>query len=1010
MVPLTLTLKNFLSYGDQAKTLDFRNFHIACLSGGNGYGKSALIDALTWALWGKCRVKIKEEVIKRGARDARVELEFESEGSTYRIIRTIERKKRGTSSTVDIQVLDEETGNFRPLDEGGKSKGTIEEILKLDYNSFICSSFILQGMADEFTKRTPSERKEILSKILELDEYETLTKKAREQSQDASLDLNGLQNEENQITLELEGKQAFEKELKKDKLEGKELTRAVHGLDEEYKRASVEFEAHKVKIEELKKLRIEKEDRELTLGKLEHELMQLGSLIGEDRELVLREKEILKGFGRYEKALGQERLLTEKELLVSKLEKELQSAKNEISKEKAKLESKTSSLRSRAEEINKTIKSTLEILMREDVITTNYKKIKALQALEKKYEEKKRAQDKIEIRKSGHMRKIELERSELESQGRELNNRIEDAKKKTVNTGKLNGEIDNINTRIKEMRVLERKTEKLKERLKLMGEDKRASDSQKLELEKRKKEEESKLSVISGDTDTPHCPLCESPLQAQARAALIEKLEGAVSGLQEEINQSEKKIDGLVAEGRSMLREIKHNESRTNKLPALQKELGVKEQSLKEADSYSKQLKELHARIELLQKKLQDEDYSHDGKKALSELAREEKELGYDPKLHVRTRRDLEKLGKYESDYELLKKDKLIKESAEKEVLRIIKELTPLVKTLENESYAGESRKRIAELTRRIDNTGYSGDTHKKLKESLDGLKLFAVEKQMLDKAMLGLSLRKEEEKKLIERIEEGKKKLADTEKMIENLRGIESQTIEKKENMTSLSERISLLKKNKDELLIRITRTETELTRIEKLTLRKKEVQDRIKRVGYDLTIFRELVKAFGKNGLQALIIEHAVPEIEIEANKILSRLTEGTMALSLEMVKPTQKGGEKETLEIYIGDTSGTRSYETFSGGEAFRVDFALRVAISKFIANRSGAQLRTLVIDEGFGTQDRDGLNHFIQVINTIKDDFDKILAITHVDELKERFPVKIEVTKETGQGSSFEVVYS
>jgi len=173
---------------------------------------------------------------------------------------------------------------------------------------------------------------------------------------------------------------------------------------------------------------------------------------------------------------------------------------------------------------------------------------------------------------------------------------------------------------------------------------------------------------------------------------------------------------------------------------------------------------------------------------------------------------------------------------------------------------------------------------------------------------------------------------------------------------------------------------------------------------------IFQELAKAFGKNGLQALIIEHAVPEIEAEANKILSRLTEGTMTLSLEMVRPTQKGGEKETLEIYIGDSSGTRSYETFSGGEAFRIDFALRVGISKFIANRSGAQLRTLVIDEGFGTQDREGLNQFVQVINSIKDDFDKILAITHVDELKERFPVRIEVTKEPGEGSRFEVVYT
>jgi exonuclease SbcC len=126
--------------------------------------------------------------------------------------------------------------------------------------------------------------------------------------------------------------------------------------------------------------------------------------------------------------------------------------------------------------------------------------------------------------------------------------------------------------------------------------------------------------------------------------------------------------------------------------------------------------------------------------------------------------------------------------------------------------------------------------------------------------------------------------------------------------------------------------------------------------------------------------------------------------------MVKPTQKGGEKETLEIKVGDSSGTRSYETFSGGEAFRIDFALRIAISKFIANRSGAQLRTLIIDEGFGTQDKDGLSQFVEAINSIKNEFDKIIVITHIDELKDKFPARIEVTKEIGRGSTFEVIYS
>ena len=108
-------------------------------------------------------------------------------------------------------------------------------------------------------------------------------------------------------------------------------------------------------------------------------------------------------------------------------------------------------------------------------------------------------------------------------------------------------------------------------------------------------------------------------------------------------------------------------------------------------------------------------------------------------------------------------------------------------------------------------------------------------------------------------------------------------------------------------------------------------------------------------------------------------------------------------ETLDINISDELGTRNYEMFSGGEAFRINFAIRIALSKLLARRAGAPLPTLVIDEGFGTQDSAGLEKLKEAINSIYDDFDKILVITHVDELKDAFPARIDVIK-TAQGST------
>ncbi|MBU4224586.1 MAG: hypothetical protein KKC71_02050, partial [Chloroflexi bacterium] len=93
--------------------------------------------------------------------------------------------------------------------------------------------------------------------------------------------------------------------------------------------------------------------------------------------------------------------------------------------------------------------------------------------------------------------------------------------------------------------------------------------------------------------------------------------------------------------------------------------------------------------------------------------------------------------------------------------------------------------------------------------------------------------------------------------------------------------------------------------------------------------------------------------------------------------------------------------------SGGEAFRVNFAIRLALSEVLAQRKGARLQTLVIDEGFGSQDTQGRQRLIEAINAVRGDFAKILIITHLDELKDVFPTRIEVEK-TDKGSSVLVV--
>lgn len=92
MIPIKLQLKNFISYGPQVQTVNFEPYNFICLSGKNGHGKSALLDAITWAVWGQARkistpIKADEGILRLGQTQMMVALDFLCNGVTYRVRR-----------------------------------------------------------------------------------------------------------------------------------------------------------------------------------------------------------------------------------------------------------------------------------------------------------------------------------------------------------------------------------------------------------------------------------------------------------------------------------------------------------------------------------------------------------------------------------------------------------------------------------------------------------------------------------------------------------------------------------------------------------------------------------------------------------------------------------------------------------------------------------------------------------------------------------------------------------
>jgi exonuclease SbcC len=259
------------------------------------------------------------------------------------------------------------------------------------------------------------------------------------------------------------------------------------------------------------------------------------------------------------------------------------------------------------------------------------------------------------------------------------------------------------------------------------------------------------------------------------------------------------------------------------------------------------------------------------------------------------------------------------------------------------------------------------------------------------------------------ERIEGAKQDRAEQKKTLDRLQDalggletLEAKAKAKADEVAAVEKELTALQQRQGELNERLKQAQRDRQALKTARKAKREAKS-------NRHLYKQLRKAFGKHGIPSLIIEETLPEIEERANRLLDRLTDGKMHIQLETLKDKKTGGTKETLEIIITDEQGVpRPYETFSGGESFRANFALRIALAQLLAERSGVRIRTLVIDEGFGTQDMDGIQRLVEAINAIQDDFAKILVITHLERLKQAFPVRIEVEKDPVSGSTFEMM--
>jgi len=863
LIPVKLALKNFLSYGEDVPPLDFTQFHIACLSGNNGQGKSALLDALTWAVWGEGRKASQEKkadssLLRIGQKDMQVEFVFDLEGDRYRIIRDYSITGKSSRSGLEFQVREQKENNEYVSLTGSSIRKTQEKItktLRIDYQTFINSAFILQGRIDEFSRKSARERKEILSEILGLSRYDELANLAKSHLREINNIIMTKESRLEYIYQETANLDFYKKKIKE--------------LSESYKEIS-----QKIKMEEKK------------AGKLKEEI----------------------------------NILKHKSEQCAELEDRIEQYRQEIARGQKQIELR-----------KKEIIDCQRIISQKEKVLNDFENYQRFNTENNEFSRKLQQIRKIEEERVLTERKIESERVNLEVGVRNKKDRHKDLKMKAEQGIKNRTKLSELEKKMKEIKSLEGQSEEIRQKGSELKVKISSIKGQIERLEKDNKDNQEKLRLLRENPEG-ECPLCEAKLNAERKR----KIEDNIN---KEINLNLKRIEKL------------------------RKEM---EESSKQKDRLVEKWRETNQKLK----------YKDIWQQELSKAYLEREESTQARKLMVGLQEEIKKL------------EKIIQEKR----------------------YALEEQKKLKEIEGQIKNIGYDEARHRLLNRKIEELSNAPLEKAKLEEAEKKIDSLKDGLSELKENYQQKKLNLKDLEKKKEKVR------IELKE-LPSLKEKLvqeeRLLNSEqilKDNILEERGGYQSKFDQCLKLGKEKKKISKELEESKKEQNIYQKLIVAFGKNGIQALIIENALPEIEEEANNLLSKLTNNSTQISIESLRDLKSGGIKETLDIKISDELGIRDYELYSGGEAFRIDFSLRIALSKLLTRRAGTKLRTLVMDEGFGTQDEEGIDNLVQAIQSISDDFDKILVITHLESLKNAFPVRIEVTKLPEIGSRFEIIKS
>ena len=962
MRPIKLEIEGFTVYRDR-QVIDFSNLNFFIIKGKTGSGKTSIVDAITFALYGKVpRYSVRRShhkmVMSRNSDRMRVSLEFSVGTRRYKV----ERFYRTKPESYEVRAYD---GDKR-LDLGkNEVERWVEKITGLDYRTFTKVIVLPQGEFDELLKpREPRERRNILIRLLDLQLFEEMRILASERFRQLTGEREALTEELERLKdVSTESIRALEKEKSRIEKNLKDIQSEITKAEEELGRAR-----------EVEKLREEEK-------KLLHRLVELEKKEAEFKELeerLSRAKRILPFLPYIDRVEDIERQLRDRRLERERLTKESIKIKSELSElrnELSAVENMAKEIPTLREELQNTL-LTLEKLKdaRQNILRAG-ESMKEAEELERECKKLKKALTQIETRiKKGESlieeTQRELEATEVdEERYRELL-RLREKIRFNIQTRQKEKELKE--RLIKTERDIEKLTIQLKEeREKLKEAQEQFKRSSVLSLAKRIRE-----SLREGDT----CPVCGGVyhhIHQQEPEGVEGISEEELELIKEGVIRTEKELSSLQSRREVIAEELSSLPDKEERLPSEEK-----------VEEELKSLEELRTKKREMERKLRKFN------ERMAELLKERQALS--SRLERFSTRSQMLKAEAEKTLKNIREEIGITETSS--IRRKIEALTQKSKDLKSKieeiekkrDELSQKEKAISQklITLKTSLKGIEKEIEQREKERESTLrKLIPIFEEFGDlKKVKELSLEKEKIEKLEEEIERFKR---DRELTGEKLKDVRQKLKGEKDTprLKETEEKLESLQKERELLFTRKGELSSEIARKKESLGRKEEIKDRLKEIEKDLRVLERIKEDLKSDRLQDFAASLMLSRIVEKAGEYLLRFT-GVYELHID---------ERGDLAVLDRSQGAVRSVSSLSGGETFLASLSLALGVSDILSARS--HLESLFIDEGFGTLDDETRERVSDILQLVKQNINRMVGIiSHIPDLGERFHQRIEVIRE------------